>query len=799
MHPHPAPSRPPARDRRGTERLIQGLPVLSVLLIGAVHLEVQASLGLLTALVAALSLLSTRADRGPSRSVSAWITCGTILWLSGALVLLPMGAPLRAKLQPLVAGPVQASLSLVGAATHPLALAPAEAAVGWAWGGALLLLSAAIALLHRPQDRSRRMAQTLVALAVAVPLLAAGHRLLGAEQIWGWSGAPQAQALRQPFYAPFVNPNHAGAYLAATAPLAAWIAQRRGLGHRVFGLGALGLIIVGAASTASRSAVVALGLGLGLSFVLAAPRRWAAGAMGLGALLFGAALRKGPAATAAWLDAALGSSQALREPLAQRAAIWADAWALARAQPLGPTGAGGFQPAWAVVRTLPTYGNARHAHQDLLQSIVENSAPVTILLLGLLGFPVAWALREAVGGPRGRQRSQLAAWLGVLAALGAVGLVDFPAHIGALLMLAAIAVGELLAALSRAQRPGHGGARWVVIPVLTVALLGIWAASGHRLAPGAPLTRATPIAEQAAALLPDRPAEAGALARAALRLEPLGLRALLTLAEAELAAGRPEVAAAALAAAAQAHPKSPWPYFAEAALCARQGDDAGRRRATQRGLSNNLPDNDDARAWIDRAMSAEAEPGLMVGQLIPRRADRLRDAALWLAAHDDPVMASVVFEQAQALDPQINVPYARMTLLQGDPALALRQLERAPRRGCEALQVEGEALLQLRRPEEATVALRAALAQCPAPGPALRGALGLARCAAGDVEGADMVEQLLLEVPDRHAIRRQLSACLVSQGRGQRALPHLQVLAGAGLLSADEKTLLARLQAGLPR
>jgi len=799
MHPRPPASQPPARDRSSTERSLLVLPVLSVLLFGTVHLELQAALGLAAAVAAALSLWGTRADRAPGRAATLWITCSTLVWMSGALVFLPVGPETRTKLQPLVAEAVRAGLDLVGQPTHALALAPAEAAVGWAWGGALLLLASAIALLHRPRERSLRMAQTLMLTGAALPLLAGLHRLLGAEQIFGWSGVPRGEALRQAFYAPFVNPNHAGAYMAAVAPLAALIAQRSARHHRIAGLGALGLLTVGVLSTASRSAAVALALGLGLSAAIAAPRRWAIAVIGLSAVILGATLRTGPLAAAAWLDRLLGSTQALREPLGQRSALWADAWTLATAQPWGPVGAGGFQPAWAVVRALPTYGNARHAHADLLQSLVENSAPVTLLIVVLLTVPAAWALVAALRSPRGRQRSQLAAWLGCWVALVAVSAVDFPAHIGALLMLAAIAQGELIAALTRADRPGLRPLRWVAAPVLAAALLGLWSACGHRLVPGAALTRGAPLAAEARALVASQPAEAAKLARSSLALEPLGLTALLTLADAEVAAGRADAAAATLRAATLAHPHSPWPHFAEAALAARRGDAKTRRRATQRALANNLPDNDDASAWIDRALSAETEPGLLVGQIIPPRADRLRDAALWLADHDDPLMASVVFEQAQALDPQINVPYARMTLLQGDPALALRQLARAPLRGCEALMVEGEALLQLRRAAEATVALRAALAQCPRPSLALRGALGLARCATGDVEGAALVEQVLKDAPDRHGLRHQLAACLVSQGRGRQALPHLQALSDAGQLHPDEKALLARLQAGLPR
>ena len=70
MHPRPPASPPPARDRSSTERSLLVLPVLSVLLFGTVHLEVQAALGLAAAVAAALSLWGTRADRAPGRAAT---------------------------------------------------------------------------------------------------------------------------------------------------------------------------------------------------------------------------------------------------------------------------------------------------------------------------------------------------------------------------------------------------------------------------------------------------------------------------------------------------------------------------------------------------------------------------------------------------------------------------------------------------------------------------------------------------------------------------------------------------------
>lgn len=799
MHTHHHRPRPPSPPRPWSEAALLVPILVGTLGFGAVHTPAVAALGALTLAAAVAVISATPADRGPGRLTVGWLLGGIGLGLLGLLELVPVGPALRAALQPRTGPVVEAALGLQGLELHALALAPGEAVVGLAWGGALVWLSAAVAVVHRPRDRALRGATALVLLGMSVLLINLAHRLSGAASIWWWSGVP-AGPLRAPFFAPFVNPNHAGALSAALLPLSLLLLARRDLtGRLTGGLGAVALS-AGVLWSGSRGALGAAAAGVALTLALAGPRWVAGGVAGLVATTLAAALVAGPAQVAARIDQLLPTAQHLQDPFGQRPALWADALGLATAQPLGPLGAGGFGPAWQQVRTLPHFVSASHAHNDLLQVIVEHGAIVGLGAVALVLVPLVAGLRGALGGDRGRSRDRLAAWAGVLLSLLCTSLWDFPAHIGALAMLGAFAVGSLLAALGRHahRQPLPVPLPALALPAAMVAALGLWAAAGDLVAPGAPLTRGRPVAEMARMHLHSDPASAERLAAAALRQEPLQLTALLTLAEARLAQGDVDGAAAALVVASAAAPQSPWPWFARARLEDRRGRAVERRAAWQRGLANNLPNNDDATAWVREALGAEDDPGTMVHQIIPPRADRLTAAAITLSAAGDELMARACFEQAVALDPAALIPYARQALSWGDAAGAIDLLDEAPTEGCEVQLLRGEAELARGAPAAAAVALGAALERCRTPPPTLRLRLGLARCEAGDPAGAAMTEAELPSVAEPDPVRHRLVACLRAQGRARQARPHLEALEQAQALRDEERALLDRLRQGLP-
>jgi tetratricopeptide (TPR) repeat protein len=776
------------------------LPIIGgTLCFGAVHTPAVALLSALTVAAAVAVIAATPVDRGPGRLTVGWLLGGGVLGLLALAELVPVGPGLRTALQPQTGPVVEASLALGGGGPHALALAPAEALVGLAWGGALVWLSAAVAVVHRPRDRALRGATALVLLGVGVLLINLVHKLSGAASIWWLSGVPSGP-LRVPFFAPFVNPNHAGALSAALLPLCLLLLARRDLtGRLIGGLSALALS-AGVLWTGSRGALIAGAAGVALTLALAGPRWLSAGVAALVTATVAGGLLAGPTQVAARLDQLLPTAQRLQDPLGQRPALWADALGLAAAQPLGPLGAGGFGAGWQQVRTMPLYVSASHAHNDLLQAIVEHGVLVGLGGLALVLIPLAAGLRGALAGERGRSRDRLAAWAGVLTSLLCTSLWDFPAHIGALALLGAFAVGGLLAALGRHahRQPLPLPLPGLAVPAAAIAALGLWAGAGDLVAPGAPLTRGAPVAALARMHLGSDPGTAEALAAAALRQEPLQLTALVTLAEARLAKGDVDGAAAALEVATAAAPHSPWPWFARARLEHRRGRAVERRAAWQRGLANNLPDNDDATAWVREALAAEDDPGTMVNQIIPPRADRLTAAAITLAAAGDELMARACFEQAVALDPSALVPYARHALAWGDPAGAIDLLDDAPAAGCEAQLLRGDAELARGAPAAAATALAAALERCRTPPPTLRLRLGLARCEAGDPEGAAMAEAALAGVDEPAPVHHRLVACLRAQGRARQARPHLEALEQAQALRADERALLDRLRAGLP-
>ena len=133
-----------------------------------------------------------------------------------ATALVPVDAAARIGLQPVVAGPVNEVLALVGQPRHCLGLDPYRAllAVQLSLGVGLVGLGALAVV--RTLDRARTMAWVLVGVGVVGTSAAALHWATDASSIYWVSGVP-AYA-RDPFFAPYVNPNQGGAACAETIP-----------------------------------------------------------------------------------------------------------------------------------------------------------------------------------------------------------------------------------------------------------------------------------------------------------------------------------------------------------------------------------------------------------------------------------------------------------------------------------------------------------------------------------------------------------------------------------------------------
>jgi O-antigen ligase len=122
-----------------------------------------------------------------------------------------------------------------------------------------------------------------------------------------------------------------------------------------------------------------------------------------------------------------------------RASVWRDSVGMAAAYPWVGSGYGTFAAAYPRFRSPEVRLYYAHAHNDLIQVVVEGGL-VGLVLLTLLLIPV---LRALVAGCAGAQGSL---GVGIAAGLGAMllhGLIDFNFHIPANAAMASILAGAL--------------------------------------------------------------------------------------------------------------------------------------------------------------------------------------------------------------------------------------------------------------------------------------------------------------------------------------------------------------------
>jgi len=282
----------------------------------------------------------------------------------------------------------------------------------WAGCGALAVLAAAAA------RRSSELHWPWTVAIGGVAALAALHVYAGASSVLGVLH-PRTPPVR--FWAPFVNPNHFGCLLVLGFPVALGGAFGRGGWARRWCSGAAA-VCLGGAGVASGSALALLVMGLQ--------------AVLLGALFWRPLLLVGAASVPFALPAALrwasshgGSATA---SIDGRLEMWAATARLLWDYPLLGVGAGAYAAAVGPYRERVLFASWAHAHSDPLEWVVETG------ILGCLALLLAFATLKPWSLPSSPFLSRL---LVGCTGLAVFSLADFPLHIPALTMWAAVAVG----------------------------------------------------------------------------------------------------------------------------------------------------------------------------------------------------------------------------------------------------------------------------------------------------------------------------------------------------------------------
>jgi len=779
--------------------------VAALLPFASVHAGNRVVVALLCAILAGVVSWVSLGVRKLRRS-NAWLLAFAlgVLALSSASFI-PLGPAGRAVLQPALAGPVNEVLALVERPRHCLAMDPRRALDGMLFASAALLVCLATVATVRSFPRATRMAWALLTIGVATVLLAGLHRVLEASRIYWISEVPAYAP--EPFFAPFVNPNHGGAACAAILPLGLVLVTRGQMPQQLAALGGTVILGMGIWASGSRGAWLEAGAAV-LVLALLQGRRLllrvalAAIVAGIGALAV-----SGPAQLALRFSQWISPDATGPDLLLGRDGLWSETLRMIGGAPWLGVGMGGFVEAYKVIKSRPEFSATAHAHQDYLQALAELGVLLGSLWIALALAPFLWAAWRCTRMDKGRRRSQLAAWVAGGTALLISCLFDFSMHIGALAVLAALLAGVCLA---RAARRGPSIPWWwpprvavASLCSLCIALFGIgkladrdaalpWASASMAVERGdAAWERA---AEQAARGQARQ--EALAWYQLALSRTPLDPETLYKLARAEWGEST-ERAAAVLELSTRVYPTMPWTWLHLAKLHRQLGRSDLAVESYRQLLSLDLPTDQTSSQYLEEVLELGEEPRMLFEKVLPQRDDRIRDAARLVARRGDREYAEELFLRALELNPDGGAAYASWLLRWGRAEEAY-ELVKGRQGGCTHAQVAGDALLALKRYEEALERLQVAQRECGSDNRAVRLALARARLGLGQ-DGIPILEQLLREKPEAHRVRRTLVQALRQKGRTADTVEHLEYLVLEGEARPHEVNGLLKLLRNPPR
>lgn len=714
---------------------------------------------------------------------------GVLAWLLCALAFLPGGPELRAALQPGVASAVDAALALTGETVRPLALAPWRGLMEWAFAGATLALAAGVAARVRAPEQRRLLLGWLVGAGVVMLFVALVHRAQGAPKVWWISTVPTAP--REPFFAPFASPNHAGATLAALLPLALALAiTAEGRRRLAAALSALALI-AGVVATGSRAAAVDSAAAVAAGLVLLAGPRLRVALVALGGVGLVALQRFGFERALLWLTSELAPrtydaiEAGYSDVLTGRGDLYFDALALLRSQPWFGVGPAGFDDAFRMFKSTPEYLIYTYAHQEPLQIAIEHGLPVLALLSVALLALLGGGARAAAAGARDETRVHRAALVAGLVAILVDSSVDFPLRIGAITTLGATLAGLLIGASATVAPASEGPAapRWrrAVTPALaaTSALATVAVLALNELDPPDSVWAPASLAEarandlaHAAFVLEDGQAQREAMAlavpvyqRAILR-EPLQRSQLHRLGRTWWAMGDLERAEQALEAAVQVHPTLPWAAMDLARLRARRGEDAAAAAAWRQALTQDLPD--DPTPLVAEALSLGPDLVSAARATLPERSDRWVTAGALADSRADRVAAEALLRHAMELNPRAGLELAGALVRWGRAEEASEMLE-GLEPSCRRSILLGSVSMTARDYKEAERQHEDAVRRCGASDRRARFGLSQARVALGDPRGMRGLKALIDEDPSDRATLRALVRELSAQGRFKEA------------------------------
>lgn len=413
------------------------------LFLGGVRPGVQAGLHLLVAVGCLLAMALPARKLELAGVTLPFVGAGAVLLGALAMGLLPVPASVAALVAP---GTV---LARPGASWIPLATRSASVTLELATWSLTIGFGAVAATWAASRHRRAEieLAITLVTGLLAVSALA--HGLLGATAMLGFV---TPLTVPTPFFAPFVNPDHAAAMMVLGGPVAVGVALSddhppliRGIAGAVV-LAGVAVIIWGGSTGAALAAAVIAAL-------------WTLRVRGPGVVLLGLVATSAVVAQV-WVGR---SALWVAGSATVRAQLWRDALTMAGDHWLVGTGGGTFGEAIRGYRTDRLLLTFDHAHSDPIEWVAETGA------IGVVAVACALVLLLRGGFPQGQRAN------GVLFGIAGLGLhacVDFPLQIPAIAMAGAAAIGCLIGGFGPQRSTSASAVRLVLAGVGVLQIVG---------------------------------------------------------------------------------------------------------------------------------------------------------------------------------------------------------------------------------------------------------------------------------------------------------------------------------------
>ena len=756
---------------------VRSMPIIipiwiSVLYFATVHELAQFTLIILTICVSYYAL-SKQTRRPPTKLMIL-----LALAFGGMLIAtVPLPVFVHQALQPKFAMLASAGITETNTTWQPLALRPRKALLGLlVLASCAVYVSACGAYFYRVQ-RFYRAVKYVVGCAMVLCLLAWAQKLTNASSIYWISGIPTFY--REPFFGSFVNPNHAGAFLAGVLPLCF---TKKGPTKYLY----LCFLLIGLWTTQSRGAIIAGASGLCLYTIMAVKNQWKWLFIGGGVVTIGIAL--------SFAITRKPENQINMENIdvwsSSRIEIWDASVSLLFNAPVFGVGRGGFIDAYATVKQSLNHTITHHAHQEILEVLITFGWFSGGIFLYLWLYVIRSGLERIRATKPMQERRWVVAALSGFVAMSVSCLIDFPLQIGANLLLFCFLASVLIAKQFQQHTLKYS---FGIFGIVTICSLGILIT--HKTKALSPYSDQAFWLEQAKQQKDD-PEQARRSLLSAVKAAPVDSRPLrlygLSLRNEDV-----EKALTLVEHATTMAPKNSLTWMSLAELHNLQRNSAKAWSAWKNCLALDLPNNDESDRYVRMALISGSQPQKAFLHALPDREDRRQQAAIILAEWGYDKEAEILFQQLVTANTDAKIAYANFLLQRKKYVKAWKILKNTQPKNCLIARTKAKILNRLNAAQQAKEHYREAISKCGKEDALIHNMLFM-RLRLAEEKAIEQAQQILQQDPDHHRLRRELIYALLKNQEVTVLKNHLQYLSDQQEATNSEQKALENILQQLP-